>query len=409
MEKVIVVGVIAKGLKYDTEDSLQELESLVNTAGGEVIERVIQKRDKFDPAYLIGEGKAREIAEILKKNGIRSVIFNNELSATQQRNLEELFDAKVIDRTRLILDIFAQRARSAEGKLQVELAQLKYMLPRLTKKGIWLDGQFGGIGTRGPGEKKLEYDRRKIHRRILKLEEEIRKIGLHRGGQIKRRRRMGIPVVSIIGYTNVGKSTLLNAFIENDVCYVDDKLFATLDPTTKRVKLKSGKVVLFTDTVGFIRNLPHQLIAAFKATLEEIKNSDLLLHLIDISDPNHIEKQKVVNEILKELNADEIPVLDVYNKCDLISQEEFNFYKGKGMLMISAKNMININAVLERVDDMLRGNFVVKRFLIPYAKFDILKEFYRLANKVDIEYTDNGVLVKIICDRWTLGKLKKIL
>lgn len=411
MEKVMVVGVWNK--KYDKveiDEELSELEALVSTAGGEVIEKVVQKRENFDPAYLIGRGKLKKIQEKINNNGIRSVIFNNNLSPTHQRNLEEALGVKIVDRTRLILDIFAHRARSSEGKLQVELAQLKYMLPRLTKKGIWLDGQFGGIGTRGPGEKKLEYDRRKITQRITKLERDIKEISLHREQQRKRRKRMGIiPTVAIVGYTNVGKSTLLNTLSKKDAAYVDDRLFATLDPVMRRVRLCSGRYSIFTDTVGFIRDLPPLLISAFKATLEETLHADLILHLIDISNPNYETQRTSTMKIINDLRIDSLRIFEVYNKSDLLSPEIVKYHEKNGKILISAKTGYGIENLLLKVERFLNEDTELKKFFIPYQRQSLLYRMFDLQKPITINYTDEGMEIEISVNEAEENLIKELL
>ncbi|MBU0952050.1 MAG: GTPase HflX, partial [Elusimicrobia bacterium] len=346
MEKVITVGIKTKAVNYkQLYNFLDELGRLVNTAGGEVFSNVIQNRAKFDPAFLIGAGKAREISQLARANKIRTIVFDEDLTPAQQRNLEELMELKIIDRTRLILDIFASRARTSEAGLQISLAQMNYFLPRLNQKGIWLDNQSGGIGTRGPGERKLEYDRRYLRDKISQLKKELEKVKMHRKVQRIQRKNEGIQTIALVGYTNSGKSTLLNKLTDllmkskEDAVYADNKLFATLDPTTRRLILESGKELLITDTVGFINKLPHQLVASFRSTLEEILEATCLAHIIDASNPDHISQEKVVFDTLKELGAGEIPMIKVYNKIDLIHPNCVDALKNdKNSLFISAKN-----------------------------------------------------------------------
>ena len=301
---------------WETEDSINELSELAATAGAEVIAKLIQKRGKPDPAYYIGEGKAKELAILAITTHADLVIFDDELYPAQQRNLEKLLKTKVIDRTWLILDIFASRAQSKEGKIQVELAQLCYLLPRLVGKGTALSRLGGGIGTRGPGETKLEVDRRRIRRRISVLQKELEEIAKRRGLQRSNRKKSGLPLVSLVGYTNAGKSTLFNALTDAEV-FVEDKLFATLDPTIRRCYLPSGDFMLLADTVGFIKKLPHDLVAAFRATLEEATYSDLLLHVVDASHPGKDEHCEAVQEVLRALGIGDKPVITVLNKMDL--------------------------------------------------------------------------------------------
>ena len=306
--------------RWEAENSLEELAQLAVSAGAEAAVRVLQERSVPDPRTLIGRGKAEEIREMCEA-GIDLVIFDEDLTGSQQRNLEATFKRKVIDRTGLILDIFAQRARSKEGKLQVELAQLKYLLPRLTGHGADLSRLGGGIGTRGPGETKLEVDRRRIRRRIIKTEEDLEKVQRHRALLRRRRYKQALPTAALVGYTNAGKSSLLNALTRADVP-VADKFFATLDPTLRKVILPGGRAVLVSDTVGFIKKLPHQLVAAFKATLEEVRASDLLLHVIDIAHPHWQAQEQAVTTVLEELGAAAKPLINLYNKVDRLSHPE---------------------------------------------------------------------------------------
>jgi len=306
--------------RWEVEDSLEELVQLTVSAGAEPAFRVVQERSLPNPRTLIGPGKAQEVREACQE-GVDLVIFDNDLTGSQQRNLEVAFGRKVIDRTGLILDIFAQRARSKEGKLQVELAQLKYLLPRLTGHGTDLSRLGGGIGTRGPGETQLEVDRRRIRRRILKIEQELEKVRRHRALLRRHRQKQGLPTAALVGYTNAGKSSLLNALTHAELP-VADKLFATLDPTLRKVILPGGRAVLLSDTVGFIRKLPHQLVAAFKASLEEVQVSDLLVHVIDISHPRWQSQEQGVIAVLEELGVAAKPLINVYNKVDKLPHLE---------------------------------------------------------------------------------------
>jgi GTP-binding protein HflX len=300
--------------RWEAEESLEELAQLAVSAGAESAFRVLQERSVPDPRTLIGRGKADDIRELCEQ-GVDLVIFDDDLTGSQQRNLETTLQRKVIDRTGLILDIFAQRARSREGKLQVELAQLKYLFPRLTGHGADLSRLGGGIGTRGPGETQLEVDRRRIRRRIIKIEEELEKVQRHRALLRRRRQKQALPTAALVGYTNAGKSSLLNALTHAKLP-VADKFFATLDPTLRKVILPSGRAVLLSDTVGFIKKLPHQLVAAFKATLEEVRASDLLLHVIDIAHPQWQDQEQAVTAVLEELGMAAKPLISLYNKVD---------------------------------------------------------------------------------------------
>jgi GTP-binding protein HflX len=315
-DKVLIVGTdIDKTQKV--EETLQELERLVETAGGETVGRIIQRREAPDPATYIGKGKLEELKALQAETQATTVIFDDQLSPAQQRNLERALEVKVLDRTALILDIFAQRARSHEGKLQVELAQMRYTLPRLGGKGLILSRLGGGIGTRGPGETKLEVDRRRIRSKIHDIEEEIKTVCAQRAVHRSRREQSGLPCIALVGYTNAGKSTLLNRLTDAGVL-VEDKLFATLDPTIRLLILPSGRKVLLADTVGFIRKLPHALIAAFRATLEEVIYADVLMHVIDAGAPDWQEQSQAVYEVLKELDAADKPMITVMNKTDTL-------------------------------------------------------------------------------------------
>ncbi|MEE9182732.1 MAG: GTPase HflX [candidate division NC10 bacterium] len=306
--------------RWEVEDSLEELVQLTVSAGAEPAFRVVQERSVPNPRTLIGPGKAQEVREVCQE-GVDLVIFDDDLTGSQQRNLEAVFGRKVIDRTGLILDIFAQRARSKEGKLQVELAQLKYLLPRLTGHGTDLSRLGGGIGTRGPGETQLEVDRRRIRRRIVKIEQELEKVRRHRALLRRHRQKQALPTAALVGYTNAGKSSLLNALTHAELP-VADKLFATLDPTLRKVVLPGGREVLLSDTVGFIRKLPHQLVAAFKGSLEEVQVSDLLVHVIDISHPRWQSQEQGVIAVLEELGVAAKPLINVHNKVDKLPHLE---------------------------------------------------------------------------------------
>lgn len=306
--------------RWEAEESLEELAQLAVSAGAESAFRILQERSVPDPRTLIGRGKAEDIRELCEE-GVDLVIFDEDLTGSQQRNLEATLQRKVIDRTGLILDIFAQRARSREGKLQVELAQLKYLLPRLTGHGADLSRLGGGIGTRGPGETQLEVDRRRIRRRVIKIEEELEKVQRHRALLRRRRQKQALPTAALVGYTNAGKSSLLNALTHAKLP-VADKFFVTLDPTLRKVILPGGRAVLLSDTVGFIKKLPHQLVAAFKATLEEVRASDLLLHVIDIAHPQWQDQEQAVAAVLEELGMATKPLISLYNKVDKLPHPE---------------------------------------------------------------------------------------
>src|SRR5947209_482535 len=321
-ERALLVGLEQDGTtKWDLADSLDELKELANSAGAEVVNTVTQKLGKPTAPYYIGKGKAEQIKESFQDQRVTSVIFDNELSPAQGRNLENLFSRKVIDRTQLILDIFAQRARSREGRLQIELAQLQYLLPRLTRMWTHLSRQTGGIGTRGPGETQLEVDRRRVQERIAKIERELAAVRKTRAVQREGRRRNQWPVIAVVGYTNAGKSTLLNLLTGADLI-AENKLFATLDPTTRSFTLPNKQRVLLTDTVGFLRKLPHTLIESFKATLEEVSEADLLIHIVDLSHARVDEQIEAVNKVTKELGAYGKETLMVFNKIDALENRE---------------------------------------------------------------------------------------
>lgn len=352
MERAITITVdLGRREEWTALERAAELKELAASSGAKVSEEMIVRRERIDPAYYIGMGKVEEISGICSDKGINLVIFNNDLSGTQQRNLEEGTGKKVIDRTQLIMDIFARRARSNEGKSQVELAQLTYLLPRLTGKGIHLSRLGGGIGTVGPGEKKLEVDRRRIRARIFRLKTELENLRSRRGMMRKRRERFGLPTIAIVGYTNAGKSTLLNALTGSDVM-VQDKLFSTLDPTVRRHTLPDKRNVLLVDTVGFIDNLPHSLVEAFKATLEEAVEADMLLHVIDISHPKAKEQSDAVYKVLEEIGAKHKPVISVLNKTDRISNKSVI-----DKAMVYFQDSVNISAIrkdgLEELSDRI--------------------------------------------------------
>ncbi|MDT8901410.1 GTPase HflX [Anaeroselena agilis] len=394
-EQAILVGVESQS-GWDVADSLEELAQLAETAGATVVGKMWQKRDRPDAALFVGRGKVLEIAAARQEKGANLVIFDDELSPAQQRNLEQSLGTKVLDRTALILDIFAQRARTHEGKLQVELAQLKYNLPRLGGQGLVLSRLGGGIGTRGPGETKLEVDRRRIRERIADIEREIRLIRRHRELHRQRRQDARIPGVALVGYTNAGKSTLLNALTAADVL-AEDKLFATLDPTTRKITLPGGQEALLTDTVGFIQKLPHQLVAAFRATLEEVVQAELLLHVIDASHPLHQEQSDAVFRVLGELGAADKPVIPVFNKVDRLDNPHLKerLLRTPDSVAVSALGGEGIAALLDRIRAFLRRRSVDAVLLIPYSDSGVLARLYDLGAVNAAEYTDGGIRVSI--------------
>lgn len=353
-ETALLVGVVRhRQPRWEAEDSLAELEQLARTAGARVAGSVLQERDRLDPRYLIGRGKAEEIRE--RCGGVDVVILDEELSGSQQRNLEQLLSRRVVDRTGLILDIFAQRAQTREGKLQVELAQLDYLLPRLAGAWTHLERLGGGIGTRGPGETQLESDRRRVKTRMAKIRKDLEQVRRHRALLRRPRRKVPFPVVALVGYTNAGKSSLMNALTRAGVT-VRDQLFATLDPTLRRLTLPGDRVVLLSDTVGFIRKIPHQLVAAFQATLEEVQEAELLLHVVDISHPHAELQQAAVEAVLGELGLADRPTILVYNKTDRLGQRpEFPWGPGSGRVATSAKTGSGLDALRHEIVAALKA------------------------------------------------------
>lgn len=355
-ERAVLVGLVTDGENsWQVEDDLDELAQLGRTAGATICERLTQTRPQPDPRFFLGSGKVQELALMVQEMGANLVIVDQELTANQQRTLEEVVGVKVIDRTELILDIFAQRAQTREGKLQVELAQLKYLLPRLIGKGLTLSRLGGGIGTRGPGETKLEIDRRRIRDRINSLEKETERIRSHRDTQRRRRNDDNYPVVALTGYTNSGKSTLLNALTKSNAI-VEDKLFATLDPTTRRTTLPDHSPVLLTDTVGFIKKLPTSLVAAFRATLEEVAVADVLIHVVDASHPNVSEHIASVYDVLSELGAVDKPLITVLNKADIVRKEDLTYLLAQvpNPVIISATKRAGLGSLLTTIQDVLQ-------------------------------------------------------
>lgn len=410
-EKAVLVGmdVISQDepeySPWSSLESLDELEELAHTAGAKVLDKVLQKRFSLDPAYLIGKGKAEEIALLCQSIGADLVIFDEELSGSQVRNLEEIIGRKVIDRTTLILDIFARRAKSREGKIQIELAQLKYLLPRLTGMGTQLSRLGGGIGTRGPGEKKLETDRRHIRSRIKSLAEELEEVKKRRDLQRENRRR--VPVVALVGYTNAGKSTLLNSLCNTDVL-VEDKLFATLDPTARKLLLPDGSQIVVVDTVGFIRKLPHDLVEAFKSTLEEAAYADVIVHVVDSSSKEIDTHISVVNNILQDLGAAQKPTIVAFNKIDLVDPVSLVPYlRGiEQYVEISALKNTGVDKLLNIITKMLYFRSFSARFLIPYKEGWVIPFLHQHAKVIDQEFTGRGTKVQAIVNNKIFERLK---
>ncbi|MCI8442589.1 MAG: GTPase HflX [Provencibacterium sp.] len=389
--------------EYDVDLSLDELAALAESAGAAVLARISQKRPQFDPATCMGEGRIEELAEAVKAYECNLVIFDHELSASQLRNIEQAVGAAVIDRTMLILDIFAQRAVTDEGKLQVELAQQRYLLPRLQGIGTQLSRLGGGIGTRGPGETKLEADRRHIRRRIGALEQRLKELCARRERLRARRKKDSVTTVAVVGYTNVGKSTLLNALTGADVL-AENRLFATLDLTSRALELPDGRSVLLVDTVGLIRRLPHHLVEAFHSTLEEAAAADLILIVCDISSPDADEQLEVTQKVLSELGADGIPVVIACNKCDVAGPLPFPLQKNT--MLISAKTGFGFDRLLSAIAEGLAPTQQRMRLLIPYAKSALRQEITEAGKVLYEEYTENGILLDALVDYKILYKFE---
>lgn len=390
--------------EYDCDSSLAELEELAQTAGAQVVGFITQKRDKPDNALFFGSGRLEELAEYCENNEVDMVIVDSELSPVQQRNMEDAVKVRVIDRTTLILDIFAQRAVSNEGKLQVELAQLKYNLPRLTGQGTRLSRLGGGIGTRGPGETKLESDKRHIRRRIKSLENELEELEKRRNIQRARREKDRVETVVIVGYTNAGKSTLMNTLTEAGVL-VQDKLFATLDPTSRALTLPDGRRIMLIDTVGFIRRLPHNLVEAFKSTLEEAASAKVIINVCDASDPECSEHIKVTTELLEELGCQDKPVITVFNKCDLPVSDEVPVNMA-GSVKISALNGQGLDALLDAVSRAMPPTRAKVKMLIPYSDGAAVSALRRDGVIAEEEYRADGLFLDITADAGLIDRYK---
>ncbi|MGN1095735.1 MAG: GTPase HflX [Eubacteriales bacterium] len=408
ISRAVLVSVIPKGAderEYDI--SFDELERLSDTAGAEVVARLMQQKENPDPRTYIGKGKLTELSELCEKNDMDIVIFDDELSPSQIKNIENDIekDVRVIDRSMLILDIFALHAVSGEGKTQVELAQLKYTVPRLTGKGSEMSRLGGGIGTRGPGESKLETDRRHIKRRIASLENDIKEMAKNRAVQRNLRDRSGIFKIAIAGYTNAGKSTLLN-FLTNAGILAEDKLFATLDPTTRKYTLPDGDEVLLTDTVGFIRRLPHQFVNAFRSTLDEVVYADAIMLVIDASDTEADSQASVCMSLIEELGAADKPIIYVYNKCDVSNgfipktPTEYSF-------LISAKTGEGISSLVSKISELAHERSKEYVFEIPHAELGIINRLYENTAVKNVEYTENGALVTAVADTKNAGIFAK--
>src|ERR1044072_2589527 len=395
-ERALLIGLEKQGVsKWDLHDSLEELLELANSAGAEVVDTVTQKLPKPTAPYYIGRGKAESIKESCRDQQVTSVIFDDELSPAQGRNLENLIARKVLDRTQLILDIFAQRARSREGRLQIELAQLQYLLPRLTRMWHHLSRQTGGIGTRGPGETQLEVDRRRVQERIARLERELEAVRKTRAIQREGRKRHQWPVAAVVGYTNAGKSTLLNLLTGADVI-AENKLFATLDPTTRSFVLPNKQRVLLTDTVGFLRKLPHTLIESFKATLEEVSEADLLIHVVDLSHARVADQIEAVENVIKELDAHGKQMLIVFNKIDNLQNRdliETYLRRFPGSVAISARTGENVNKLVLALQDALSAWRLRSHFKIPASESALIAEIHRVGNVLKLKYGGNDAII----------------
>lgn len=401
MENTILVYIATnKKEKLEAEESMEELKELAHTAGAEVRGEIFQFRPKFSPKYLIGEGKVSELIDLKEKLQANLIIFDHNLTPIQQRNLEDKTQVKVIDRNQLILDIFAQRARSKEGKLQVELAQLNYLLPRLLGKGVTLSRLGGGIGTRGPGEKKLEEDRRRIQNRITNIKKEILNIQKRRASQRKRRKKSPIPSVSLVGYTNTGKSTLFNC-LSREKMFTSPLLFATLDPILRRVSFSDGLYFFLSDTVGFIKKIPAELISAFKATLEELKGADCILHIIDVYYPNHESQIEAVEKTLSRIGVSDIPVIHVYNKADLMPNKEELLEKNRlsdGRVYVSAKTGEGIQALKDRLRSILFENMQLFYLRIPKSERNLIQSFSKWTVILKKREDDDSFELKLFAD-----------
>ncbi len=405
IEKVILVGVSVEE-NDDTEKSLDELEELARTAGAVTVGRVIQKREQIHPGTYVGKGKIDEIKELLWETEAIGIICDDELSPAQLGNLQDALDTKVMDRTLIILDIFAERASTSEGKIQVELAQLKYRQSRLVGLGKSLSRLGGGIGTRGPGEKKLEMDRRLIKGRIAQLNRELKEVKRHREVTREQRNRNHLPVVAIVGYTNAGKSTLLNKLTGASVLE-EDKLFATLDPTTRGLKLQSKQEILLTDTVGFIRKLPHHLIEAFKSTLEEAKYADIILHVVDASNPQLDEQMHIVYETLQQLEVVNKPIITAFNKQDKADGEMIiRDFKADYIVKISAKTGEGLSGLLETIEEVLRQQKVLVERIYSYAEAGKIQLIRKYGELLTEEYREEGIFVKAYVPVEIYGKIQ---
>ena len=405
-ERAVLVGICrdARQRAFE-EESLRELAELTCSAGGQVAEVFLQEKSQPDPSYLIGKGKLEEIQNSVVTCQADLVVFDEDLTSAQLRNLEEFLETKVVDRSELILDIFTQRARSREGKLQVELAQLEYLLPRLTGRGLSLSRLGGGIGTRGPGETKLEADRRTIRVRISRIKRELH--GLEQRRALHRRKRQAVPIatVSLVGYTNAGKSTLFNLLTKEET-YVSQRMFATLDPLVRKFTLQSGQEILLSDTVGFIRKLPHTLVAAFHATLEETLQADLILHVVDVSHPNYPVLKQAVYEVLDEIGLADTPILESYNKIDLLDQIP-RVITSHDHVFTSARSGEGLARLLERIGFLINRNYRKVHLTIPFDRGDVVSKLREQACIQAQEYREDGIHLEASLPLADLGRYQQ--
>ncbi len=409
-ERAMLVGVECPGeSQWDLADSLRELEQLVKSAGGTVFHKAIQKLPAPTAPFYIGKGKAEELAKITKEMQLGTVVFDDELSPAQGRNLEKMFGCKVLDRTQLILDIFAQRAKTREGKLQIELAQLKYLLPRLTRMWTHLSRQSGGIGTRGPGETQLEVDRRRVQEKITKLLKELVEVRRHRGIQRQGRQRHEWPMIALVGYTNAGKSTLLNSLTASEVLAAD-QLFATLDPTTRKTTLPNKQSLLLSDTVGFLQKLPTHLVESFKATLEEVKEADILLHVVDLSHPLYENQMKAVHQVLGQLECSGKEMITVFNKIDVLENPglvDRCLIQYPQSVAISAATGVGIDQLFQEIVSRLRARRREVNFRIPQEEASLIAEIYKGGQVLETTYRGNYIHIKSIVSEKVAGRLKE--
>lgn len=409
-ERAILIGVRTNDIsKEKLEEHLDELEMLADTAGADTVFKIIQDRKRVDSAFFIGKGKAEEIAELIELNDIKLVIFDEDLTQTQVRNLEKLFERKILDRSGLILDIFASHAKTNEAKTQVELAQLQYMLPRLTRAWTHLSKQYGGIGTKGPGETQIETDRRIIRTRISKLKEKLRNIEIQY--ETKSMRRKEFVTASLVGYTNAGKSTLLNTLTDAGVL-AENKLFATLDSTTRNYELAKNKTILLSDTVGFIRKLPHNLVASFKSTLNVVREADIILHVVDVTHPYFEDHMYVVDETLNELGCGKKTRINIFNKVDaLINKEKIEYVRNKfpGSILLSAQRGINIGQLKEKLEEIYEQNYVTHKVKLHAKDSRIVSQIHSLAEVISTEYNDEYVEVSYHASNINHNKIQSMI